>query len=59
MGRVERTRVIARRRSRRVQIKKLRQRFAAASGKSEKQAIMEKVRKISPLVDCENESSAG
>jgi hypothetical protein len=42
-----------------VQIKKLRQRFAAASGKSEKQAIMEKVRKISPLVDFENESSAG
>lgn len=56
MGRVERTREIARRRQRRVKLKKLRARFAAATSRSEKQAIVEKVQKVSPLVDLEDES---
>ena len=58
MGRVERTREIARRRNRRVRMRKLRQLFAEASGKSEKQAILEKARRISPLIDFESEPPA-
>ena len=55
MGRVERDREIARRRPRRRKLQKLRTEFAAASNKSQKQAIVEKVQRISPLVDLENE----
>ena len=58
MGRVERTREIARRRNRRRKLQKLRKQFAAASNKSQKQAIIEKVQRISPLVDLENEPAA-
>lgn len=58
MGRVERTREIARRRHRRHKLQKLRKQFAAASNKSQKQAIVEKVQRISPLVDLENEPAA-
>ena len=58
MGRVERDREIARRRHRRNKLQKLRKQFAAASNKSQKQAIVEKVLRISPLVDLENEASA-
>ena len=58
MGRVERDREIARRRHRRNKLQKLRKQFAAASNKSQKQAIVEKVQRISPLVDLENEASA-
>jgi len=58
MGRVERTREIARRRQRRNKLQKLRRQYAAASNKSQKQAIVEKVQRISPLVDLENESSS-
>ncbi len=57
MGRVERTREIARRRQRRAKLQKLRERFNKASNKSEKQAILEKVQRISPLVDLESEPS--
>ena len=46
MGRVERTREIARRRHRRAKLQKLRKQFAAASNKSQKQAIVEKVQRI-------------
>lgn len=49
MGRVERSREIARRRTRRVKLQKLRAQFAAAKSDSTKAEIMEKVRKISPL----------
>ena len=55
MGRVERDREIARRRHRRRKLQKLRKKFSAASNKSQKQAIVEKVQRISPLVDLENE----
>ena len=58
MGRVERTREIARRRHRRAKLQKLRKQFAAASNKSQKQAIVEKVQRISPLVDLENEGAS-
>jgi hypothetical protein len=50
MGRVERDREIARRRARRVKVKKLRERFAAAKTATEKQAVREKMFKVSPLV---------
>lgn len=57
MGRIERTREIARRRQRRVKLRKLRALYAAATSKGEKQAILEKVRKVSPLVDLEAEAA--
>jgi hypothetical protein len=50
MGRVERNREIARRRSRRVKVKKLRERYAAAKTATEKQAVREKMFKVSSLV---------
>ncbi|RMG40934.1 MAG: hypothetical protein D6725_02455 [Planctomycetota bacterium] len=55
MGRVERTRELARRRHRREKLKKLRQKFRAAKSDAERQAIIEKVRKISPFVNLEAE----
>lgn len=53
MGRIERTREIARRRKRGVQLKKLRVRFAAAASESEKAAIIDKTRRLSPFVNLE------
>lgn len=53
MGRVERTREIARRRKRRVQLKKLRGRFAAATSESEKAEITAKARRLSPFINLE------
>lgn len=50
MGRVERTREIARRRARRTKLKRLRQQYANAKTESEKADLREKVRKLSPLV---------
>lgn len=50
MGRVERSREIARRRSRRAKLTKLRKAYAEAKTESEKTDIQEKVRKLSPLV---------
>jgi hypothetical protein len=58
MGRVERDREIARRRHRRHKLQKLRKEFAAATNKSQKQAIVEKVKRISPLVDLENDAAS-
>jgi len=58
MGRIERTREIARRRKRRVQLKKLRIRFAAATSESEKAEIMTKTRRLSPFVSLEEKASA-
>ena len=49
MGRVERTREIARRRTRRDKLKKLRDKYAKASSKGEQTDILAKARKISPL----------
>lgn len=53
MGRVERGREIARRRARRVKLQKLRTKFAKANDQGTKNAILEKVRKISPFLDLE------
>lgn len=50
MGRVERDREIARRRSRRAKLKKLRTRFESATSQSEKDALATKARKLSPFV---------
>jgi len=50
MGRVERDREIARRRTRRVKLKKLRVLYAKADSRNEKDEILLKARKISPFV---------
>jgi hypothetical protein len=49
MGRIERQREIARRRARRVKLKKLRGRFAAAKNEAERADIRTKVQKLSPF----------
>jgi hypothetical protein len=56
MGRVERDREIARRRSRRAKLKKLRTRFAKATDQAAKNAIIEKVRRLSPFAQLEEAS---
>ena len=53
MGRIERTREIARRRKRKVQLQKLRIRFAAATSESEKSEILAKARRLSSFVTLE------
>ena len=50
MGRNERQREIARRRTRRVKLQKLRGRFSAAKTETDKVAIREKVHRLSPFV---------
>ena len=49
MGRVERTREIARRRIRRAKLKKLRAKHAETSNEGEKAEILAKIRRISPF----------
>jgi len=49
MGRIERSREIARRRVRRAKLKKLRAKYAEATTATDKAAIVEKARKISPF----------
>ncbi len=56
MGRIERDRELARRRKRSVQLKKFRARFAKAKSQGDKDAVIEKVFRISPFVDLEAES---
>jgi hypothetical protein len=58
MGRVERDREIARRRSRRAKLRKLRAKYRAATNESDKAAIQEKARRISPMVNLAEEESA-
>jgi hypothetical protein len=58
MGRVERTRELARQRTRRAKLKKYRAKFAAAASEPEKEAIRVKVRVISPLVDLDADDGA-
>lgn len=57
MGRVERQRELARRRKRRVQLKKLRTRYAAATSESEKAELLAKARRMSPFVELETADS--
>lgn len=54
MGRCERERELARRRKRAAQLKKFRARFAKAKTQGEKDAIVEKVFRISPFVVLES-----
>jgi hypothetical protein len=53
MGSVERTRELRRRRSRKVKLKKLRERFAKAANETERSVILAKARRVSPLVSFE------
>lgn len=50
MGRVERSREIARRRTRRAKLAKLRKKFAAAKNDNEKQQLQEKAARVSQFV---------
>ncbi|HUG90204.1 MAG TPA: DUF6800 family protein [Planctomycetaceae bacterium] len=58
MGRIERSRELARRRHRRVKVKKLRARYAKADSRSEKLAILHKARRLSPFIDLEAPAAA-
>ena len=51
MGRVERTRELARRRVRRAKLKKLRKAYKEATDYGKKTEILAKVRKISPFAE--------
>ncbi|WP_437194431.1 DUF6800 family protein [Planctomicrobium sp. SH527] len=53
MGRIERSREIARRRSRKVKVKKLRARFAVAKNDADKAALVEKLQRVSPFATFE------
>jgi hypothetical protein len=53
MGRVERDREIARRRARGAKLKKLKIRFSKATDQASKNAILAKVRRISPFAQLE------
>lgn len=53
MGRVERQRELARRRKRRVQLKKLRIKHAAANSETDKAELLAKARRMSPFVEFE------
>lgn len=50
MGRVERDREIARRRTRRAKLKKLRAKFETATTQAQRDGLQEKARKTSPFV---------
>jgi hypothetical protein len=49
MGRIERSREIARRRARRAKLKKLRGRFAIAKSEADKAGLRAKVQRLSPF----------
>jgi len=53
MGRVERDREIARRRTRRVKLAKLRKLYAKAESKGQKDEILAKARRLSPFIELE------
>ncbi len=57
MGRSERQRELARRRKRGEQLKKFRAKFAKAKSQGDKDAIAEKVFRISPFVQLEATAS--
>jgi len=54
MGRIERSREIARRRKRRVQLQKIRVKYAAATTESEKADIRAKARRMSAFFELED-----
>jgi hypothetical protein len=53
MGRVERDREIARKRARRSKLKKLKLRYTKATDQASKNAILAKVRRLSPFAQLE------
>lgn len=55
MGRVERDRELARKRSRKAKLKKLREKYAATSDSSVRAEIVEKVRRLSPFVNLDED----
>lgn len=57
MGRIERQRELARRRSRKVKLNKLRAKFAKATDGGTKELILQKVRRISPFLDITAEAA--
>jgi hypothetical protein len=54
MGRVERSREIARRRARRAKVKKLRTKFEGAKSATEKAEIRDRMHRVSPFVALED-----
>ncbi len=58
MGRIERQRELARRRTRKVKLKKIRLRFAKATDQGQKEILLQKLRRVSPFVDLEAEAAA-
>lgn len=56
MGRRERQRELARRRKRRVQISKLRVKYAEAKSDDTKNELLEKARRMSPFIELEQAS---
>ena len=57
MGRRERQRELARKRTRKVKQKKLRARFATAKTDTERQLVVDKVARLSPFVVLEQPAS--
>ena len=53
MGRVERDREIARRRTRRTKLRKLRKLYAKADSKGQKDEVAAKIHRISPFAELE------
>jgi hypothetical protein len=53
MGRIERQREIARKRTRRVKLKKLRTKLAAAKSETDKAALIAKIQRVSPFATVE------
>ncbi len=54
MGRIERSREIARRRTRAKKLKQLRTKYDAASSDTDKAEIAEKIRRVSPFLKLED-----
>jgi len=55
MPRIERDRELSRKRTRKAKLSKFRAQYKAAKNESEKQAIFEKARRISPFVTFDEE----
>lgn len=58
MGRVERSRELARKRKRREKLSKLRRQHAEAKTDADKHAIAQKAKKISPFISLEEPAAA-
>ncbi len=56
MGRVERTRELARKRTRRAKLAKLRKKYAATRNESDKAEILAKAQKVSPFVSFDEDA---